>query len=213
MRAIVVADGEPAAGDAGLLDGADLVVAADAGAGWLAALGRRPDLLVGDLDSVDSRLVDELAAAGVPIERHPPEKDASDTELALERAVAGGADRVVILGALGGARIDHELANLLLLADPAWQRLADLRIVRGRTAVRAVHAGASLALEAPIGAVVTLIPIGGDADGVRTTGLRYELDGEPLRIGRSRGLSNVVAGRPASVSVERGTLLVIETEP
>ncbi len=213
VRAIVVADGEPAAGDAGLLDGVDLVVAADAGAGWLAALGRRPDLLVGDLDSVDPGLVEELAAAGVPIERHPAHKDASDTELALERAVAGGADRVVILGALGGARLDHELANLLLLADPAWQRLADLRIVRERTVVRALHAGASLALEAPIGAVVTLIPIAGDADGVRTTGLRYELHGDPLRIGRSRGLSNVVVQRPASVSLERGTLLVIETEP
>jgi thiamine pyrophosphokinase len=62
-----------------------------------------------------------------------------------------------------------------------------------------------------VGDLVTLLPLGGDAGGVRTDGLHYPLDGEDLHVGRSRGLSNVVERAPASVSLDRGTLLVIET--
>ncbi|HEX5579393.1 MAG TPA: thiamine diphosphokinase, partial [Candidatus Limnocylindria bacterium] len=69
----------------------------------------------------------------------------------------------------------------------------------------------SMAIEAERGGLVTLLPVGGDAEGVRTAGLRYPLAGETLSIGRSRGLSNVVDEAPASASLQRGTLLVIES--
>jgi len=210
VKAIVVAGGEPAVADVALLDDADLVVAADGGAGWLHRHGVRPDLLVGDLDSIDPALVGLLEADGVTIERHPVDKDASDAELAIERAVAAGADAIVMLGALGGPRLDHELANLLLLADPGFAA-CDLRIVRGGSVARAVHAGGRLSLDGAPGSLVSLLPIGGAAAGVRTVGLRYELGGEDLSLGRSRGLSNEVVQAPASVSLERGTLLVVET--
>ena len=211
MRAVLVASGEADEADLRWLDGADRVVAVDGGTAWLAAHGRRPDLVVGDLDSADPSLTAALEADGVEIERHASAKDASDTELALDGAVAAGADEIVILGALAGPRLDHQLANLMLLADPGLAAVSDLRIVRGGTLVRALHGGDRTALEAPAGGVVTLLPVGGDAVGVRTAGLRYPLDGETLRIGRSRGLSNVIEDLPASVSLERGTLLVIES--
>lgn len=214
MKALVVAGGAPDDGDLAELETADLVIAADAGARWLLAHGRRPDLLVGDMDSLDADLVDELVAAGVPVERHPADKDASDVELALERAVAEGADAVVVLGALGGPRLDHELANLLLLADPTWDReLEDLRIVRDGTIVRAARPGRPVHLEAGAGSLVTLLPVGGDAGGVLTTGLRYALKGDRLRLGRSRGLSNVVERPPATVALTHGALLVVESPP
>jgi thiamine pyrophosphokinase len=211
VKAIVVAGGDAAPGDAGQLSGADLVIAADSGAAWLAAEGIRPDLVVGDMDSIDQALLERLAADGVKVERHPAEKDASDAELAIDYAVAAGADEVVIIGALGGGRLDHELANVLLLADPRWQAVG-LRIVRAGTVARAVRGGELLSLSAAAGGLVTLLPVGGDAVGVRTVGLRYPLDGETLRMGRSRGLSNVGTRTPASVSLEGGTLLVIEAE-
>ena len=211
MRAIVVAGGDAVGEDAARLARADLVIAADSGADWLAGLGIRPDLLVGDMDSVDPGLLERLRNDGVTIERHPPDKDASDAELAVARAISDGADEVVIVGALGGGRVDHELANLLLLADGGW-RGHRLRIVRGRTTVQAVHAGETLQLSGAEGDLVTLLAIGGDAWGVRTEGLRYPLAGESLGLGRSRGLSNQVQRAPASVSLERGTLLVVETE-
>jgi len=210
VKAVVVADGEPDARDADHLADADLVVAADGGARWLEAIGVRPHLLIGDLDSVDPDLIVRLAADGVTVERHPVDKDASDAELALDRATASGADEVVVLGALGGERLDHELANLLLLADPSWQ-VRNLRVVRGGTVVRAVRGGEALSLLGAIGDLVSLLPIGGEAEGVRTVGLRFPLSGESLRLGPSRGLSNVVMDQPASVSLERGALLVVET--
>jgi len=206
-----VAGGDAAPGDAARLDGADLLIAADSGAQWLEGPGIRPDLLIGDLDSIDPGLMDRLSSDGVTIERHPVDKDASDVELAVARAISDGADEVVIVGALGGGRLDHELANLLLLADGRW-RGHRLQIVRGGTTAQAVHGGETLVLSAAVGDLVTLLAIGGDAWGVRTDGLRFPLEEEALGLGRSRGLSNQVEHAPASVSLERGTLLVVETE-
>src|SRR6185503_1189659 len=121
-----------------------------------------------------------------------------------------GADEIVILGGLRGARLDHELANLLLLADPRWQG-TDLRIERAGTTVRCLKARGRIELTGGAGDLVTLLPLGVDAEGVRTQGLRYALDDETLTAGGTRGLSNEVVEPPASVSLEGGTLLIIET--
>ena len=213
MRAVVVAGGEPVDRDAVHLAAADLLIAADGGAKWLDALGHQADLLVGDLDSAPAALVATWEAAGAVIERHPVDKDATDAELAVTRAVAHGADEVILLGALGGLRLDHELANLLLLADPAYATPAlDLRIVRNGTTVRAARSGMTLELTGAVGDLVSLLPVGDDAHGVSTVGLHYPLHDSDLGLGRSRGLSNVVVTKPTSVSVDQGTLLVVETE-
>ena len=213
MHAVIVAGGDTDPADARHLAGADLVIAADGGAAFLEAIGRRPDMLVGDLDSVDAALAKRLAAAGVAVERHPAAKDATDAELAIDRAVDAGARRITVIGAFAGKRLDHELANLLLLTDRAWATATDdLRMVRGGTTVRALHGPGRLEIEAGPGATVSLLPLGGDAAGVATTGLRFPLNGEPLRLGRSRGLSNEVVEPRASVALEAGVLLVVETD-
>ncbi len=210
MKAVVVAGGDAHRGDAAHLVDADLVIAADGGVQWLDEIGVPPHVVVGDLDSADPRLIERLEMEGVPIERHPVDKDASDAELAVGRAVTAGAGEVLILGALGGDRIDHELANLLLLTAPRW-RGHRLRIVRGSTSVQALAAGERLALAGAPGDLVTLLPISGDAAGVWTEGLRYALAGETLVAGSTRGLSNEVVLAPASVRTDAGSLLVIET--
>jgi thiamine pyrophosphokinase len=165
---------------------------------------------VGDLDSTDSGLVERLATAGTQIERHPNDKDASDSELAIAAAWAAGADEVVLLGATGGDRLDHGIANLLLLADSGLAG-CEVRLVHGPETARVVRGGERMVLIGGVGDTVSVLPVGGDADGVRTEGLRWKLDGEALSIGRSRGLSNEVVSTPASVTLERGTLLVVET--
>jgi thiamine pyrophosphokinase len=208
MRFTVVASGDLADGDERWLDGAT-VIAADAGATGLDRLGRTPDRLVGDLDSIPDELLARLAAAGVAIDRHPADKDASDTELALEAAIAAGATEIVLLGAIGGPRLDHQLANVLLLADPALAD-RDVRIVHGPSTVRVLRDDRRLDLEGGVGDLVTLLPIGGDATGVRIDGVRWPLADATLRVGRSRGLSNEVVKPAASVSLERGALLVVE---
>ena len=210
MRIVVVASGVVAPGDEAWLEGADVVIAADGGAATLDRLGRPPDRVVGDLDSADPALVERLEASGARVDRHAADKEASDTELALHTAIAAGADRVDLLGATGGARLDHELANLLLLADPAFASV-DLQVVAGGATARALHGEGELPLRGGVGDLVTLLPIGGDANGVTTTGLRWALDGATLPMGGSRGLSNVVTAHGASVRLAEGVLLVVET--
>lgn len=210
MKAVVVAGGDAERGDSAHLADADLLIAADGGAQWLDDVGATPTAVVGDLDSADPRLIERLEAVGVPIERHPVDKDASDAELAVAHAVQAGADEVLILGALGGPRIDHELANLLLLTARRW-RGHGLRIVRGSTSIRPLIGGERLELGGAPGDLVTLLPILGDAAGVWTEGLRCPLSGETLTAGGTRGLSNEVALQPASVRIGTGSLLVIET--
>lgn len=210
MTAVVVAAGDLDPADAVTLADAHVVIAADGGAASLDRLGVRPQVLVGDLDSIDPALVSRLQAAGTRVDRHPADKEASDTELAVAAALDAGATEIVVLGATGGSRLDHEIANLLLLADP---ELADVEIsaVDGRARVRALHGGASRALSGAAGDIVTLLPVGGDAGGVTTTGLRWPLAGATLTLGRSRGLSNEVIAPPASVALDAGVLLIIET--
>jgi thiamine pyrophosphokinase len=186
------------------------VIAAEGGAAHLDRLGRRPNRLIGDLDSADPALVERLAAAGVAIDPHAADKDATDMELALLAAAGAGAAEIVVLGALGGRRLDHELANLLLLADPALAD-RDVRLVRGASTVRVLPAGGRAELAGVAGDLVSLLPVAGDAEGVTTEGLHWPLERATLRLGRSRGVSNEIVTAPAAIRLERGTLLVVET--
>jgi thiamine pyrophosphokinase len=211
MRALVVLGGDPL-GSEGWLRGipADVVIAADGGAASCAAAGRRPDLVVGDLDSLDEPALAAFAAGGTRVERHPAEKDQTDAELALEAAVRAGADEIVVVGAFGGPRLDHELANLLLLARPDLAAI-DLAIVTERLTLRALRGPGILELGGSPGDWVSLVPLSETVAGVATDGLRYPLRHEPLARGSSRGVSNELTGVRASVEAGSGILLVTVT--
>jgi thiamine pyrophosphokinase len=211
VKAVIVADGAHAPADRHVLEGADLVIAADGGADWLDAIGVAPDRLVGDLDSADGDVVSRLADSGVAVERHPADKDASDLELAVVAATTAGADELVILGALGGD-LDHLAANLLLLGAEA-AAAHPTSLVHDRTRARMVRGPGRLTIAAAPGGRVTLLAVGQAADGVTTRGLRWPLDGARLEPGSSRGLANVVVEPSAEVTLIAGWLLVIEIEP
>jgi thiamine pyrophosphokinase len=210
MRAIVVAHGDVLPSDRAVIGGKDYVIAADGGAVALERWKLLPHLVVGDMDSLGDGGIERLARQGIPVAKFSTAKNESDLELAVAQAIAAGATEVVLLGALGGERLDHETANLLLLADPGYDGVR-LEIRRGATRVRALRASGTLTLDGPLGTVVTLLPIGGDAQGVETEGLRFPLRRETLAFGRSRGLSNAITRTPARVSLQNGTLLVFET--
>ena len=240
LHALVVGDGDMparAALDAawpGWDEAVALVVAADGGAARALQLGCQPDLVVGDGDSLGEDGLARLRSAGIALELAPAAKDESDTELALVAAVRRGATRLTLLGALGGPRLDHALANVWLLAHPALAG-REAVILDGRTRIRLLTAqgypGARAAdtltaavagtespdipAEATLagrpGDLVTLLPFGADALGVTTVGLAYPLRDEPLPAGPARGLSNVRTGPEARVSLRSGRLLVIET--
>ena len=209
MKVVIVASGDLPPGSEAHLASADLVIAADGGAAGAERLGRRPDAVVGDLDSADPALIEGLERAGVRIERHPADKDASDAQMAVEAARGAGATRIVLLGALGGERADHAVANLLLLGAPDLAGL-DARLVHGPDTVRLLAGDEELELDGSPGDLVSLLPVGGTAHGVVTRGLRWALDGDDLPAGTTRGLSNEVVEAPASVRITSGRLFVIE---
>ena len=210
MRAVVVAHGDVLPSDRDVIGEKDFVVAADGGALALERWKLMPHLVVGDMDSLGDAGVERFERKGIPVKKFPATKDESDLELAVAQAIAAGATEIVLLGALGGERLDHETANLLLLADPGYDGVR-IEARRGALRVRAIRGEGSLALAGPVEALVTLIPVNGDAEGVTTEGLRYPLRDETLRFGRARGLSNEVDSLPATVTVRKGSLLVFET--
>jgi thiamine pyrophosphokinase len=215
--AVVLADG--VAPDRATLDaawpgwdeGVSLVVAADGGARHAATLGLRVDRWVGDGDSIEPPDLEALEAAGVAVERTPVEKDESDAELALLAALEAGATRIVVLGALGGPRIDHALANVGLLAHPALDGRPALLYDERGARISLLVGPVTRELRGRAGDLVSLVPVGETALGVTTQGLRYPLSAESLIIGRTRGVSNVRIEPEASVTLESGRLLVIET--
>ena len=210
MRALVVLDGDPLGSDAWLADlakRADVVIAADGGANRLATAGRRPDLVVGDMDTLPAETQRDLERAGVKLERHPTEKEQTDAELALDAAVKRGADEIVVAGAFGGPRLDHLVGNLLLLAHEDFAAI-DVALVTERATFRSLLGPGILELEGAPGDWVTLEPLSEVARGVATDGLRYPLRHEELVRGSSRGVSNELTDRRGSVEVGDGLLLV-----
>lgn len=207
MHAIVVAGGDPpTAAELAAIPARALVIAADSGVGALHAVGRVPDAVVGDLDSADPGHVDAARTGGARVVRHPADKDATDLELALAAARDAGARQVTVLG-VGGGRLDHLLANVLLLAHPGWSDLqVDARTADATlTVVRSTRA-----LTGPRGGIVTLLPLGGAAVGITTDGLRWPLRDETLSPATTRGVSNEIETAPAHVHVREGVLLAIE---
>ncbi len=182
-----------------------IIVGADGGTLYALDAGLIPDHVIGDLDSLPSDLRQDLADKGSRFHEHPPAKDETDLELALLWAAEQvSVSEIVVLGALGG-RPDQALANLLLLALPTLEG-HDVRMVGGAWEIRLIHGGETLPVRGQPGETVSLLPLGGDARGVTTSGLRYPLEDETLHFGPARGVSNVLESEDATVNVDEGWL-------
>jgi thiamine pyrophosphokinase len=208
-RAVIFANGELRDPDAAasLLEPDDWIIAADGGTRYALACGRRPNLVIGDLDSCPEGMRDELEDQGTRFIEYPAAKDETDLELALLQVAMNGVNEVIVLSALGG-RLDQTIANIQLLARPEL-RLLRVRIVDGDESACLIHDEATILGEE--GDRVSLIPIGGDAEGVRTSGLAWPLRGETLRFGEGRGVSNMMTAREARVTLASGRLLCVHS--
>ncbi len=205
---IIVVGGDPPQRDvAALLNPAGFVIAADSGLDHAFALGLEVALVVGDFDSVSAGALDRARAAGIAVESHPADKNATDTEIAVDAALARRARSITFVGG-AGSRLDHLLATIALLTH---EKLADCRVEGwfGTAHLSVVRGPGRLVMAGTVGATVTLIPIGSNAVGVTTTGLRWPLADEVLMISGTRGVSNEFSGGEASVEVRVGTVLVI----
>jgi len=187
------------------LQAGDTVIAADGGARHCRALGVTPAVVIGDFDSLTADELAQLEREGAQVVRYPERKDFTDLELALQHAVAGGADEILVFGALG-ARWDQTLANLLLPAAPGMEKVC-IRLLDGPQEIALLRAGETHTLTGQAGDTVSLVPLGGHAHGITTDGLEYSLSDGTLYFGATRGISNVLLGEQATVRLEDGLLL------
>lgn len=209
MRAVIFANGiltDPQQARE-FLRSDDLIIAVDGGTRHAWEVGADPDLVMGDLDSLTEEEQERLASSGAEVSSFPPRKDATDLELALLHAASEDAGPIIVLAALGG-RIDQTVANLLLLTLPEMDGI-DLRLVQGNQEAFLIAEEAWI--EGQPGDTISLIPLGGDAEGITTEGLEWPLRDGTLRFGGTRGISNVLTDERASVGVRQGLLLCVVT--
>lgn len=189
--------------------GADaLLIAADGGARVARYLGFTVHVVIGDMDSITALDLQHLERLGVAVQRSPAEKDETDLELALLYAARRDVKHIRVLGAMGD-RLDQTISNLYLLALPALAG-RDARVVAGRQEAFLLPAGGGV-IQGAAGDTVSLLPLNGMARGVTTSGLYYPLKDEDLVFGPARGVSNVMTGSEAIVSLDGGVLLVLHT--
>ena len=182
----------------------DYIICADGGTRHALALGLKPNLIVGDLDSVTDV---ELKIASAKIVQYPRNKNETDLELALDYALERKPASILFIAALGN-RLDQTLGNISLLSDPRLSAL-DSRLDDGAEEVFFCRDRSNV--EGRRGDVVSLIPWNGAVKGIRTHGLRWPLNNETLYPEKTRGISNEMLDAAAEVSVETGLLLVIHT--
>jgi len=184
---------------------ADYIIACDGGLEHCYNMDITPDIIIGDLDSAPADILAEYK--DVPILRFPTEKDETDLELAMDFALKKSQD-ILILAALGG-RFDHALGNIHVLAE-ALKYGAKAVILDIYT--RIVLIDDFCELQKSNGRMVSLLPFFSEAGRITTTGLKYPLIDENLRIGSVRGLSNEILKESAKIAIKSGLLLVVQTK-
>lgn len=188
-----------------LIESGDMIICADGGTRHALALGMSPSLIIGDLDSVTDEELQVAKRRDAQIIRHSRDKNETDLELALKQALEHKPSSILIVAALG-KRLDQTLANLSLLSDP---QLAALNVHFDDGVEQAFFCRTQVEVRGRRGELVSLIPWGGQVEGVRTTGLKWPLSDETLYPEKTRGISNELLDEMATISVKSGLLLVV----
>lgn len=186
----------------------DYVICADGGTNYALNMGIRPDVVVGDLDSIDNNVYNQILDLGTIIEKYPCEKDMSDLELALEMAIEHQPEEIVIFGALGN-RLDQTLSNINILLLPLRSDIKasivdefhQLQIVNKKITIAGTPKE-----------YLSLYPLTGEVTGITTQGLKFPLNGETLYFSSTRGLSNEFISNVATITIEQGLLLIIKVK-
>jgi len=184
-----------------------VVYAVDGGLAVAEEAGILPEYLVGDFDTADAELVARYESRCITL-RHKPEKDATDTELALDDAMERGAEKILLLGATG-SRLDHTMANIHMLYRALLQD-KEACILNENNRITLHKKGFTQKREQLFGTYVSFLPFSGEVTGVTLSGVKYPLSGKTLTAGNSLGISNEGLEEEIKVSFSSGYLLMIE---
>jgi len=179
------------------------IIAADAGYKSLEANEIKPDLIVGDFDSLGE----------IPKQKNvitvPAEKNETDMSLAIKHGLEQGCNIFIIDGGTGG-RLDHTIANIQLLKE--IKKNNAYGILLGKDICITAITNESLSFAAGATGIISVFTIGEAAKGVTLNGLKYPLNNYTMTDNNPIGVSNEFTGKPATVSVKTGTVLITWTE-
>jgi len=183
----------------------DFVICADRGAHHMESLDIKPDLLVGDFDSISPHVLDSYKKKGIPVINYPVEKDKTDTHIAVDLAIEKGATHVYLLGALGN-RWDHSYANVMLLYRLENNGVKG-QILHSNNII--MLSNKLLEIEGEIGQYVSLLPFAGEAYITSTEGLKYPIYNSVLPPDITIGISNVLTASRAVVRIKSGWVISV----
>ena len=187
----------------------DYVIAADAGLEVLRPLHISPNAVVGDLDTVDKKVLEEYQnQPDIEFEIHKPEKDETDTELALLTAARQGCEAVDILGALGG-RMDHAIGNIQLMYQFFCQGM-EVNSYDARNRLYLLGGHKVFHREEVYGKYISFLPMTETVEGLTLRGFKYPLQRRTIGLGTSLCISNELKREEGILELEKGVLLCVE---
>lgn len=189
----------------------EILIAADKGLAFCKEKNVLPTQIVGDFDSMGEALLPEYEALGVPIQRFRPEKDATDTEIAVRLAMELGAQKISILGASEGNRLDHLFGNVMTMMIPAQEGIPCF-MVDAHNRMRILTKPLEIRREEQYGKYISLVPLTTKVQGVTLTGFQYPLKDYCFQVqtSGSLGISNELAEDKGKIDFRDGILLMLE---
>lgn len=187
-------------------ENSDVIICADGGAEFAKENGIIPHYLMGDFDSIDKQVLEFYKSASTKIIEYPCDKDFTDTELCIDKAIELGSTNICIVAGIG-SRLDHSLGNVLLL-----HKILE-KGIKGYIAAQDCNVylcNDKLSLEGDIGQTISILPFMGNVSGISLEGLKFPLKNATIRVGQSIGLSNVFVKDLCKIEIEKGELLVIK---
>ncbi len=195
----------------------DKVFAVDKGLEYIDALKIQPDYLIGDFDTVQADVLSKYEkerTGSYQIIKHPPMKDETDTELAIDLAISLHADCITLLAATG-SRMDHVLANIELL-EKATANHVQMYLVDSCNKIQLLDADTVASVHilnaGQHGKYISVLPFTDIVEGLTLKGLLYGLSNATVKKGSSRTVSNEIINDVAEISIKKGKLLVIESK-
>ncbi|TCP69761.1 thiamine diphosphokinase [Baia soyae] len=210
-RVVVIAGGEVTQEDLHHIRPDDFLITADAGIEPLLDLGMNPHLAVGDFDTAGEEYLSKLEDLQISYRTLPSEKDVTDTHFALEEAIKLQPNEILLLGALGGARFDHALANLYLLEWLATTTSIPCTLVAGKNQICLLIGPTTICVTKGDTRYISLLPCSSQVVGVTLKGFRYPLNDATLTRGLSLGVSNEITQESGEITIHSGKCFCIQS--
>lgn len=208
MKASIIANGS--IDNMGILqreiNSSDIILCADGGAEYAYRCSITPDYLIGDFDSISSEILDFYTNQKVEVIKYPKEKDYTDTEICVHKALELGCSDICIIAGVGG-RIDHSLGNIGLLH--LINKNGAHGCITGNDCIIYL-CSSEIKIQGEIGDTISIIPFAGNAEGLNSSGLKYALCNSTIEFGKPTGVSNIMVDTSCKITIANGEVLVIK---